>query len=184
MGRKALMEGDLEGALSDFDAAVRLEPNYADAYTGRGIVHLRRGDYGIAFKEFDRALKLAPGSAEAYSGRGYAAAKTGIDFSSAYADTRKAVMLEPRSAVFRSRYAYALACLGMFRDAEREAERALELDDGDAEVWFNYGGILALKGERDSALAKFKKAFLLAPRFEEVAKKDRDFRSCDVPVVE
>ena len=182
-GQRALMEGELEEALSNFEAAVRLEPNYADAYTGRGIVHLRRGDYGIAFKEFDEALKFAPGSAEAYSGRGYAAAKASLDLSSAYTDTRKAVMLQPHSAVFRSRYAYALARLGMFKDAEREAERAVELDEGDAEVWFNYGAVLALKGEREDAFVKLRKAFLLAPRFEELAKKDRDFRSCSVPTV-
>jgi len=182
-GQRALMEGDLGKALSAFDDAVRVKPNYADAYTGRGIVYLRRGDYGKAFKEFDEALRLDPDSAEAYSGRGYAAAKTSLDFSSAYTDTRKAVMLQPRSAVFRSRYAYALACLGMFKDAEREAKRSLELDEGDAEVWFNYGAVLALKGERKEALAKLKKAFLLAPQFEEVAEKDRDFKSCSVPAI-
>ena len=62
--------GKKETALANFDRALRLQPDYAEALSNRGntLHELRRYDEALA--SFDRALKARPGYAEALSNRG------------------------------------------------------------------------------------------------------------------
>lgn len=64
-------------ALNAYDKAVELEPDRAEPYAGRGLVHLDLGDYSLAEGEFKRALKRNPryavalmGLAETYRSQG------------------------------------------------------------------------------------------------------------------
>ena len=51
--------GRYEEALSDFDQAIRAEPDYAPAYTGRGLTFERLGDGERAKSEFRMALSVS-----------------------------------------------------------------------------------------------------------------------------
>ncbi|MGB3262319.1 MAG: tetratricopeptide repeat protein [Microcoleus sp.] len=62
--------GDLEGAIADYTAAIRLNPNYAQAYNKRGIIHGRNlKDYPAAKADFDRAIEIDPNYGDAYYNR-------------------------------------------------------------------------------------------------------------------
>jgi tetratricopeptide (TPR) repeat protein len=54
------LQKDLEGAIADCTEAVRLKPDYADAYVSRGVARLERGDPDSAGEDFSRALRTAP----------------------------------------------------------------------------------------------------------------------------
>lgn len=55
----ARIEADVDGALSDFNAALRLQPeHYALPYVGRGKIHLRKKDFAAAEADFTRALGI------------------------------------------------------------------------------------------------------------------------------
>lgn len=61
-GKIRLRMGELPEALSDADAAVKLDPSYAAWHTFRGRVLAARGDHAAAEAEFDKAIALgAPG---------------------------------------------------------------------------------------------------------------------------
>jgi tetratricopeptide (TPR) repeat protein len=51
--------GFSDGALQDFDKALRLDPNRGSAYSGRGQFYLRNEDYRSALADFNRAVELA-----------------------------------------------------------------------------------------------------------------------------
>ena len=53
-------QGDLQGALSDYNKALELNPGDAEAYNNRGVVKYERGDLEGATKDFDRAIELDP----------------------------------------------------------------------------------------------------------------------------
>ena len=56
-------------AVSLLDKAIRLEPNYADAYLRRGLAKSDLRDWDGAFDDLSRAIRLKP-TAEAYAFRG------------------------------------------------------------------------------------------------------------------
>jgi lipoprotein NlpI len=63
--------GDLRGALSDLNAAVRLRPSKGEYLAGRAGVHLRAGSLQLAEADFTRALSLGADSAMTYLRRGH-----------------------------------------------------------------------------------------------------------------
>ncbi|MHC1741641.1 MAG: tetratricopeptide repeat protein [Syntrophobacteraceae bacterium] len=66
LGRLAEKRGDMEGALKEYDQAIRLLPNYGAAYYRRGLVleNLRRPDE--AKETFSQAVLYSPDQADAH----------------------------------------------------------------------------------------------------------------------
>ncbi|MDP3744222.1 MAG: DegT/DnrJ/EryC1/StrS family aminotransferase [Methylotenera sp.] len=60
-------QGDLKGAASTFEQAIRLKPDYAAAYNNLGIVKKDMGDVEGGIRDYRRALELNPGYASCYS---------------------------------------------------------------------------------------------------------------------
>jgi Flp pilus assembly protein TadD len=55
-------EGDLAGALADFDTAIRLAPPTAVLHQTRGSIRMRAGDLDGARQDFEQGLALGPGN--------------------------------------------------------------------------------------------------------------------------
>jgi tetratricopeptide (TPR) repeat protein len=89
--------GDFQGAIADYTAAIRLNPNYAEAYNKRGIIRGRNlKDYPAAKADFDRAIEINPNYDHAYYNR--ARAREFLkDKSGAIADYQKAAELYQKS---------------------------------------------------------------------------------------
>ncbi len=52
--------GDAARAIADYDQAIRLDPQNANAYAGRGTGYFRQRDYARAIAEYDQAIRLNP----------------------------------------------------------------------------------------------------------------------------
>ena len=74
---RGLSNQELDRALSDCNAAVRLTHGSPEALDSRGLVHLRRGETAQAVADYDAALKLNPKIAWSLYGRGVAEERTG-----------------------------------------------------------------------------------------------------------
>ena len=61
-----LQQQDYQGAIADFSAAIKLRPNLAEAYLGRGIAYSVSRNHKAAIADYDEALTLKPDLAEAY----------------------------------------------------------------------------------------------------------------------
>ena len=64
--------GRIAVALSDYDKAIRVYPEYANAYNNRGNMKLRLGDVDGAIADYTEAIRLNPGFFEALCNRGMA----------------------------------------------------------------------------------------------------------------
>ena len=62
--------GRHEEAISDLNEAIRLMPNYAEAYMLRGVSKTNLGRYEEAISDLNEAIRLMPNYAEAYFFRG------------------------------------------------------------------------------------------------------------------
>jgi S1-C subfamily serine protease len=89
-------QGDFQGALADFDAALATDPSLASAHVDRGFVLLRLDQPQAALDEADAALRLAPYDALAHNVRGRAEEQLG-ETAAARAEYREALMLAPGS---------------------------------------------------------------------------------------
>lgn len=62
--------GQYQRAIEDYNKAIRLKPNNADAYYNRGLAYKELGQYPRAIRDFDQAIRLKPDYADAYYNRG------------------------------------------------------------------------------------------------------------------
>jgi tetratricopeptide (TPR) repeat protein len=62
--------GDLWGASQAADIAVQANPQDAQAYCCRGVIHMMRSNAQLAIADFNRAIKLDPTTHSAYRHRG------------------------------------------------------------------------------------------------------------------
>ena len=70
-GINAQCEGDLEGALQDFDEAIRLNPDLAMAFSNRSNIRGEQGDLEGAMRDCDEAIRIQP-DCVAFNNRGNA----------------------------------------------------------------------------------------------------------------
>jgi tetratricopeptide (TPR) repeat protein len=95
--------GDLDGALFDYNQAVKLDPKDARACNNRGNVKFRKGDLNGAMADFNQAIRLNPQFALAYNNRGNVKFRRG-DLNGAMSDYNQAIQLNPQFALaYRNR---------------------------------------------------------------------------------
>ncbi len=68
--RRVLHVGDLNGAMTDLNQAISIDPKRAEAYYFCGYVLIAKKDFAAASTDFDRALELRPSFAWDQQGRG------------------------------------------------------------------------------------------------------------------
>ncbi|NMG09003.1 serine protease [Brasilonema sp. UFV-L1] len=68
-GAKA-QKGDYQGAIVAYEAALRMNPNYPDAYFQRAVAHYELKNYQAAFEDLNQVVRLTPNSPVAYMNRG------------------------------------------------------------------------------------------------------------------
>jgi tetratricopeptide (TPR) repeat protein len=68
--------GDYEEAISDYEAALKVDPSSSFAYYNCGIARDRNGDFAGAVKDFSSAIALEPCSnADFHHNRGFSLRK-------------------------------------------------------------------------------------------------------------
>jgi tetratricopeptide (TPR) repeat protein len=88
-------KGDWDGAMADYNEAIRLDPKYYAPYDNRGNVKRQKGDLNGAMVDIDQAIRLNPKNALAYNDRGNVKEAKG-DLEGAVADFSQAISLNPK----------------------------------------------------------------------------------------
>ena len=66
MGSALNDKGDLEAAIESYKQALKIKPDYAEAYNNMGIALKDKGDLEVAIESYKQALKIKPDYAEVY----------------------------------------------------------------------------------------------------------------------
>ena len=96
-GRHFTRKADLDHAIADFTAAIKLTPGDADIHLRRGNAYRAKSLLDQAIADYSEAIRLSPSKADSYLGRGTANALKGR-FDQAITDLTEAVRLAPRDA--------------------------------------------------------------------------------------
>ncbi|MBP5973306.1 tetratricopeptide repeat protein [Brasilonema sp. CT11] len=89
---------DDDRAISDYNQAIKLDPNLAQAYYNRGISYAKKKDYGRAIADYNQAIKLKPNYALAYNNRGNSY-NNKKNYDRAITDFNQAIKLDPNDAL-------------------------------------------------------------------------------------
>ncbi len=54
------MKGDLDGAVEDYEQAIRFKPDADLSFNNRGIARFEKGDLNGALEDYERAIRLNP----------------------------------------------------------------------------------------------------------------------------
>lgn len=95
--RKAFSDksSDIDAAIADMSMAIKLKPDYDDAYNQRAILKSNKDDLAGALSDYSKAIELRPNFATYYSNRAGIRAEL-KDFSGALADCSKVIELKPK----------------------------------------------------------------------------------------
>ncbi len=151
-------------AVEYFEQAIKLDPNYALAYSGMAhafimsgnLGNLPRVEYEQAKQAVTTALELDNNLAEGYAVRGELKFTSEWDFAGAEKDLLRAVELEPNSDLAHERYAFYLAVRGRFDDAIAESKTAQEINPNSLQHQQIGAVILYLARRYTEAVTQFK----------------------------
>jgi len=161
-GAARLTTGNPQGALADFNAAIRLKADYADAYANRATARIALGDFAEAISDGNKALKYAPESASAHSIRGTAHHKAG-DRTNAMADFNAAIRLKPDCAAALCNRGSLWNDLGNTEAALRDCTEAIRQNPTLADAYNNRAIARSRGGDFSGALADYDTAIRLNP---------------------
>ena len=159
-------QGDYDGAITDYDRVIALNPNFSEAYVTRGAAKRRQGDYDGAITDYDRAIALEPNLAAAYYSRGIAKHRQG-DYDGAVADYDLAIALNPNYAEAYNNRGHAKEDQGDCDGAVADYDSAIVLNPNLAEVRNNRGRAKDGKGDYDGAVADYNHAISVNPNYME-----------------
>jgi TolB-like protein/Flp pilus assembly protein TadD len=162
---------DYRKAVGYFDQAIRLDPDYALAYTERSEAWSFIGDltgqhepaWSNARSDAEKAVAIAPSLAEARAALGWVRFFIDWKFAEGITELKRAKELSPANPTANDLLARAILYLGRLDEAERQARHAVELDPLSVIAQGNLARALFYAGKSDEADAMARKAAELQP---------------------
>ncbi len=139
-------QGNLPQALSDFNRAIEIDPNYAGAYNERGKVYSQQGNLPQALSDFNRAVELNHNFAEAYNNRGNIYKGQG-NLTGALSDFNRAIEIKPKYEFAFANRGNTYTMQGDLTDAISDLSKAIELSPDFAGFYNDRGFLYARKGD-------------------------------------
>ena len=166
---------NLKKAITQFEQAIALDPNFAPAYSGLSDAYL-----WAAFNEgvvtaaeaksktkvaAEKALALDPASAEAHTSLANYESWYEHDWADADKEFRQAVSLNPNYAFAHDQWALTLGCEGRYDESIAEGRRAEALDPLDPAIAIDNTLAFAGKGQFEEAKDEARRGAELDPTF-------------------
>ncbi|MCD4687046.1 MAG: tetratricopeptide repeat protein, partial [Anaerolineae bacterium] len=153
-------QGNVTTALTFYDQAIAIGPDYPLAYNVRGIAYADRGEYARAIEDYDQAIALDPEYAAAYNNRGYTYFNQG-KYARAIEDYDQAIVLNPEDALAYNNRGYTYFNQGEYARAIADYDQAIALDPRYAVAYYNRGNAYADQEEYARAIADYNQAVVL-----------------------
>jgi non-specific serine/threonine protein kinase len=167
-------EDGFKKAIEQYQTAVQRDPGYALAYTGLADSYMLLGDLGyLPAKEAwppardaaGSALAKDPSLAEAHISTALVKELYDWDWKGAEQEFRRAIELDPKSAVAYHWYGEFLAKMGRFDEAAQRLQRAQQLDTLSPMINATLGWLYFVTHQYERATDQLKKTLDMDPNF-------------------
>lgn len=155
-------QGNLDKAVSEYQHAIRLKPNFLEAYCNLGNALKSLGQLKKAVNAYEKAIQLSPQSFELYLNLS-ATLQHLRDIPSALKACEKALELNPHEANAYFSLSNLLLELGDLDRALEACEHTLALDENFPKGYYNKGLVYLAKNDFQKAEQYFLKVIELEP---------------------
>src|ERR1700689_518176 len=170
----AEMPGRLPDAIAEYQAALRIKPDYAEAHVNLGIaLSFTPGRLPDAVAEYQAALQIDPDYAEAHLNLGNILSQAPGRQSEAIAEFQAALRINPDYAEAHNELGIVLAeTPGRLQDAIAEYQAALRINPDYAEAHVNLGNALSqIPGRQSEAIAEYQAAVRIRPDYANLVRE-------------
>jgi lipoprotein NlpI len=147
--------GDIAGAITAFDEAIKIDPKFAPAYFNRGFAESLQHQGAEAIADYTQAIALDPNYKEAYYQRGSIEGQA-AHFEDAARDFSAVIKIDPKYAPAHYNLGHVDYFQGNLDGAMSEVNLALSLNPRFPYSYFIRGLIQHAQGERSKALSDFR----------------------------
>ena len=163
LGMVLAAKGDVEGSISEYREALKLDPNEIDAIVDEGLALAReKKDLSTVMELFRQALRIQPNSSRAHMALGMRLYETS-DFRGAIAEFQQASRLDTRSVRPRLFLGMALFDHKDYDAALSAYREGVQIEPGNARLHAEIGWTLMQKGDLDAAISELREATRLSP---------------------
>jgi len=166
LGAAYQAKGQFDMAIEQYQAALRLKPDNADAHYNLGAAYQAKGQFDMAIEQYQAALRLKPDNAEAHNNLGAAYQARG-QFDMAIEQYQAALKLKPDYSGAHNNLGAAYQAKGQFDMAIEQYQAALRLKPDNAGAHNNLGAAYQAKGQFDMAIEQYQAALRLKPDYAE-----------------
>ena len=150
-------------ALADYNKAIQINPDFAQAYINRGFVYHEQKKWDLALADYNKAIQINPEFAQAYNNRAnlYSEQKK---WDVALADYNKAIQINPKGA-----YIYFNRATNIYNNQKKwnlalaDYNQAIDINPKYAAAYNNRANLYTEQKKWDLALADYNKAIQIAP---------------------
>jgi tetratricopeptide (TPR) repeat protein len=156
--------GRASEAIGHYDQALRLKPDFAEAYDNRGVALAQLDKTEEAIGQYEQALQLDPHFSEAHYNLGIALSQTGR-LLEAVEHYERALQAKPDYPKAHNNLGVVLAQTGQTEQAIQHYEEALRLEPDYFEAHNNLGVALVQLNRIPEAIAHYEQALRINPGF-------------------
>jgi tetratricopeptide (TPR) repeat protein len=161
-GERFLDNEDYDAAIAEFTEAIRLNPNFTNAYNKRGSAYSYKGQYDAVIRDFTEAIRLDPNCAFAYANRGLTYSFKG-QYDKAIEDYTELIRLDPNTAFSYESRGRAYLNKDQYDKAIKDFAEAIRLEPNYADAYEGRGRAYFNKDQYDKAIKDFSEAIRLEP---------------------
>ncbi len=165
-GNELYYQKNYQGAISKYNDAIKLNPNYADAYNNRGAAYDELKNYQQAISDYNQSIKLNPNNATAYFNRGLTYANL-QNYQQAISDWTQSIKINKNyvNAYYSRGIAYGE--LKNYQQAIDDYTKVIDLNKDYANAYYSRGLTYYKKGSYRVAILDYTQAIKLNPNYFE-----------------
>ena len=153
-------------AIDSYQQALKIKPDYAEAYCNIGVALQEKGDLIAALANYKQALKIKPDYVEAHNNMAVALKDRG-GMKAAIDCLRQAIKIKPDYAEGYNNLGNALWNKGDLDAALEHYKQAFKIKPDFAEAHYNMGNALRDNGDIEEAIDSYRKALKIKSNYAE-----------------
>jgi tetratricopeptide (TPR) repeat protein len=166
LGKALSLKGQTDEAISQFEEAIRLKPDFVEAHYNLGTAFLKNEQIDEAISQFHEVIRLKPNFTEAHYVLGTALGRKG-QTDEAISQFQEAIRLKPDFVEAHYNLGTAFLKKGQTDEAISQFQEAIRLKSDFVEAHYNLATAFLKKDQIDEAISQFQEVIRLKPGFVE-----------------